>query len=106
MGFRTDRVWFDITLADRKPIPTPALPLKGRGKSPGWKEDSSPPRPLVDLGRGVKAIKRCGEGQRHAAAVAAHDCFTVRPAVRRRSAERREGKGCVSQCRARGWREL
>src|SRR3546814_8427127 len=59
MGFRTDRVWFDITLADRKPIPTPALPLKGRGKSPGWKEDSSPPRPLVDLGRGVKAIQRC-----------------------------------------------
>src|SRR3546814_17923073 len=82
MGFRTDRVWFDITLADRKPIPTPALPLKGRGKSPGWQEDSSPPRPLVDLGRGVKAIQRCGEGQRHAAAVAAHDCFTVRHAER------------------------
>src|SRR3546814_5348472 len=75
MGFPTSGGWFYITLADRKPIPTPALPFKGRGNSPGWEKNSGPPRPLVDFGGGVKAIQRCGEGQRHAATVPAHDHF-------------------------------
>src|SRR5690606_13175254 len=87
MGFATEGGWLDITLADRKPIPTPALPLKGRGKSGparifGARENSRPPRPLVDLRGGVKAIQRRGESQRHAAAVPAHHHFAVLPAQR------------------------
>src|SRR3546814_5569721 len=72
------RSWLDNAPADRKPIPTPALPLKGRGNSLGWKKNGGPPRPLVDLRGGVKAIQRCGEGQRHAAMVPAHDHFAIR----------------------------
>src|SRR3546814_2071102 len=32
MGFPTAEPWLDNAPADRKPIPTPALTLKGRGK--------------------------------------------------------------------------
>src|SRR3546814_2523024 len=48
----------------------------------GEGSNGGPPRPLVDLRGGVKAVQRRCEGERDAAAVAAHDCFTVRPAVR------------------------
>src|SRR3546814_3830336 len=82
MGFPTAEPCWDNAPAESKPSPTPALPLKGRGNSLGWKKNGGPPRPLVDLRGGVKAIQRCGEGQRHAAMVPAHDHFAIRLAQR------------------------
>src|SRR3546814_16674599 len=92
------RSWLDNAPADRKPIPTPALPLKGRGNSLGWKKNGGPPRPLVDLRGGVKAIQRCGEGQRHHAIVPAHAHFALSPS---KSEVPTVGKGVVSTCRSR-----
>src|SRR3546814_14197550 len=67
---------------------------------------------LVDLRGGGKAVQRRCEGERDAAAVAAHDCFTVRPAerlacevdvvapARQRRVGERQSRGSF-QCRAR-----